>query len=69
MRKYLIIYEKSPRNYAAYCPDLPGCVATGKTRKAVERNMKEAIEFHLEGFRRLPPPPIPTATGYLTVKA
>jgi predicted RNase H-like HicB family nuclease len=46
MRKYLVIDEKAPRNYSAYCPDLPGCIAVGRTRRQVEKNMKEAIRFH-----------------------
>ncbi len=49
--KYAVIFEKSPRNYAAYVPDLPGCVATGKTPDEVERNIREAIAFHLDGLR------------------
>ena len=51
MSKYLVVYENSGRNYSAFCPDLPGCIATGATKKAVERNIKEAIAFHLEGLR------------------
>jgi len=48
---YLVVIEKAKSNYAAYSPDLPGCVATGDTVAEVERNMREAIEFHLEGMR------------------
>jgi len=51
MNKYLIVIEKAKRGYSAYSPDLQGCVATGGTRKIVERRMKEAIDFHLEGLR------------------
>jgi predicted RNase H-like HicB family nuclease len=51
MRKYLIVIEKAQSNFAAYSPDLPGCVATGETRDEVHANMREAIEFHLEGMR------------------
>ena len=56
--KYAVVFEKSPRNYAAYVPDLPGCVATGKTRSEVERMIREAIEFHLDGMKeeKLPIP-------------
>ncbi|HLC17361.1 MAG TPA: type II toxin-antitoxin system HicB family antitoxin, partial [Thermodesulfovibrionia bacterium] len=43
--------ERADKNYAAYSPDLPGCVATGKTVEEVEKNIQEAIEFHLEGMR------------------
>ena len=51
MSRYLIVIEKAGRNYSAFCPDLPGCIASGKTKKAVEKNMTEAIEFHLEGLK------------------
>ena len=49
MTEYLIIIEKAENNYAAYCPDLPGVIATGPTKKDTLELMKEAIEFHLEG--------------------
>ena len=51
MSKYLIIIEKTGTGYSAYSPDLPGCVATGKTREETESEMKDAIEFHIEGLR------------------
>ena len=51
MRRYLIVIERGRNNYSAYSPDLPGCVATGKTREEVERNMHEAIQLHLEGLK------------------
>jgi len=51
MKKYLIVIEETSTGYSAYSPDLPGCVFTGGTREEVERNMREAIEFHLEGMR------------------
>lgn len=50
--KYLIIIEKCNTGYSAYSPDLPGCVSTGANREEVEQNMREAIEFHLEGLRK-----------------
>lgn len=50
MYKFLIIVEKAGNNYSAYAPDLPGCVATGKTREEAEENMIEAIEFHIQGL-------------------
>ena len=50
MRQYVVIYEKAPKNWSAYVPDLPGCISTGETRSDVERNIKEAIEFHIEGL-------------------
>ena len=49
--RYLIVIEKTGTGYSAYSPDLDGCVATGATRKQVERAMREAIEFHLDGLR------------------
>ena len=49
--KILIIVEKTETGYSAYSPDLPGCAATGSTREEVEREMQEAIEFHVEGMR------------------
>ena len=49
--KYAVVIEKARNNYSAYIPDLPGCVATGKTRTEVARQIREAIAFHLEGLR------------------
>ncbi|HXH48394.1 MAG TPA: type II toxin-antitoxin system HicB family antitoxin [Terriglobia bacterium] len=51
MKRFLIDIEETGTGYAAYSPDFPGCVSTGHTRDEVERNMREAIEFHLEGMR------------------
>ena len=50
MKEYTVIYERGKRNWSAYVPDLPGCIATGKTRRDVESLMREAIEFHIEGL-------------------
>ena len=49
--KYAVVYEKAPSNFSTYVPDMPGCVATGATRKEVKRNIREAIVFHIEGRR------------------
>lgn len=49
--RYAIVIENAGSNYSAYVPDLPGCVATGGTVEEVEREIREAIEFHLEGLR------------------
>jgi predicted RNase H-like HicB family nuclease len=58
--KYTVIYEKGPTSWGAYVPDLPGVIAVGDTRDEVERMIREAIEFHLEGMRdegmSIPPP-------------
>ena len=69
--KYAVVFEKSPRNYAAYVPDLPGCVATGKTRREVEQRIREAIEFHLDGMRieKLPIPKPSTWAELIEVSA
>jgi predicted RNase H-like HicB family nuclease len=50
MYHFLIIIEQGSNNYSAYAPDLPGCIATGKTLDEVQKNMKEAIEMHLRGM-------------------
>jgi predicted RNase H-like HicB family nuclease len=49
--QYLVIYEQAPNNWAAYSPDVPGCVATAKTRKEIDKRFREALTFHLEGLR------------------
>lgn len=51
MYKYTIIIEKVEGNFSAYCPDLPGCIATGRTEEETVQRMKEAIEFHIEALR------------------
>ena len=50
--KYAVVIEKAQSNYSAYVPDLPGCVATGTTIEEVEKEIREAIEFHIEGMRQ-----------------
>lgn len=71
MRKYLIVVEPTKTGFSAFCPDLPGCVATGKTKSGVLRSMKAAINFHLEGMKdeglRIPAPK--SSSTYLEVKA
>lgn len=49
--KYLIVIEQTSSGYSAYSPDLPGCVATAGTEGEVQREMKDAIAFHLDGLR------------------
>ena len=71
MKKYLIIVEKTDTGYSAFSPDVPGCGSTGETKAEVERNIQEAIEFHLEGLR-LEGYPIPepsTYSSYIDVAA
>lgn len=50
MKTYAVLYERGERNWSAYVPDLPGCVATGKTRDETEQRIREAIAFHIEGL-------------------
>lgn len=58
--RYAVVIEKAEKNYSAYVPDLPGCVATGTTVAEAEAQIREAIEFHIEGLREdglsIPPP-------------
>ena len=58
--KFTVIYEKGPTSWGAYVPDLPGVIAVGDSRDEVERLIREAVEFHLEGMREegisVPPP-------------
>lgn len=48
--KYLVVIEETKTGFSAYSPDMDGCVATGSTKEEVEKNMREAMEFHLEGL-------------------
>jgi len=65
MFRYSIVIEKANGNYSAYCPDLPGCVATGASVQETTVRIKEAIEFHIEGLKAegldVPPPATTTA--------
>jgi len=69
MKRFLVIIEKAARNYSAYSPDLPGCVATGKTKEQAARNMHKAIEIHLDGLREdgLPIPRSHSSAEYMAV--
>jgi predicted RNase H-like HicB family nuclease len=70
-KRYAVVIEKGEGNYGAYVPDLPGCVATGTTIEEVEREIQEAIEFHLEGMRAdgLPIPEPSSAVKYIEIAA
>ena len=50
MYRFLVVIEHAKKNYSAYSPDLPGCVATGKTVKEAEKNMHEALKMHVQGL-------------------
>ncbi len=69
--RYAIVIEKAGGNFSAYVPDLPGCVATGATIEDVEREIREAIEFHLSGMREdgTPIPPPSSRVEYVEVAA
>lgn len=71
MKRYLIIIEQDPTGCSAYSPDLPGCVATGDSPAEVERNMREAIAFHLDGLRAdgQPAPEPSSIAAYVEVAA
>jgi predicted RNase H-like HicB family nuclease len=62
--KYAIVIEQAEGNYSAYVPDLPGCVATGSNVEEVEQQIREAIEFHLEGMRE-DGDPIPAPSSHV----
>ena len=65
LMRYTIVIERSPRNYAAYVPDLPGCIATGASEAEVVREICSAIRLHIESLREhheLVPPPRCSAT-------
>jgi len=55
-QKYAVIFEQAASNWAAYVPDLPGCITTGKTLEETERNMREAIQGHLQTLREFGEP-------------
>lgn len=69
--RYAIVIEKAEGNFSAYVPDLPGCVATGGTIEEVEFQIREAIEFHLEGMREdgTPIPPPASRIEYVDIAA
>ena len=69
--RYAIVVEKAENNYSAYVPDLPGCVATGFTVEETEREIREAIGFHIEGLIEdgLPIPQPASIVEYLEIVA
>ena len=60
-RRYLVVYESGPGNLSGFAPDVPGCASTGASVDELRRNLREALEFHLEGLM-LDGQPIPLAT-------
>jgi len=71
MKRYAVVIEKAASNYAAYVPDLPGCVATGATVEETERLLREAISLHLDGMQEdgLPIPEPSSLVEYVEVRA
>jgi len=69
--RYAIVIEKAENNYAAYVPDLPGCVATGKTIEETEQEIRDAIDLHLRGMREdgLPIPEPSSSVDYVEIAA
>jgi predicted RNase H-like HicB family nuclease len=67
--RYAIVLERGPVSYGAYVPDLPGCVAAGKTRDEALRLIREAIEFHIEGLAAegLPIPKASSTAEYVEI--
>jgi predicted RNase H-like HicB family nuclease len=65
--RYAVVIEKAGANYSAYVPDLPGCVATGMTVTETEREIAEAIRFHVDGLREdgLPVPEAQSRVEYV----
>jgi predicted RNase H-like HicB family nuclease len=70
LEKFLIVIEQATGNYSAYCPDLPGCVATCKTSEEVKQRMAEAIKMHLEGMREdnIPIPAMKSQSEYISLE-
>lgn len=65
--RYAVVIEPAGNNFSAYVPDLPGCIATGATVAEVEREIREAIRFHLDGLREdgLPIPAAASRAAYI----
>ena len=70
MEQFLIVIEQATGNFSAYCPDLPGCIATGKTIEEVKQRMAEAIKMHLEGMREdnIPIPAVKSKAEYISLE-
>lgn len=71
MKRFLIVIEKTKSGFSAYSPDVPGCIATASSRSAVEKRIREAIQFHIEGLRQegYPIPKSNSFTSFVDVPA
>ncbi|MGO9454262.1 MAG: type II toxin-antitoxin system HicB family antitoxin [Candidatus Binataceae bacterium] len=69
--RYAVVIEHGERNLSAYVPDLPGCIATGRTQEELIEHIREAIQLHLEGLREegLPIPAASSECDYVEVEA
>ena len=69
--RYAVVIESCASNYSAYVPDLPGCIATGDSLEEAGQNIREAIQFHLDGMRDdgMPAPAPSTRVEYVEVVA
>jgi predicted RNase H-like HicB family nuclease len=65
--KYAVVIEEAGRNFSAYVPDLPGCVATGASVEEAQAEIRKAIAFHIEGLLEdgLPVPPSKSVLAYV----
>lgn len=68
MKKFPVLFEKSSTGYGAYAPDLPGCVATGRTLEETRTRMAKAMEMHLSAMRE-DGDPIPEPSHFELVAA
>ena len=50
-RSYAVVIRRMERNYSADCPDVRGCVATGRTIDETLRRMRSALSMHIRGLR------------------
>jgi predicted RNase H-like HicB family nuclease len=68
--KYLVVIEKVNDNFSAYLPDIPGCIATGKTKEEARQNILEALALHLEGLKEdgLPVPEPASEADYVVAQ-
>jgi predicted RNase H-like HicB family nuclease len=66
--RYAVVIERAGANFSAYVPDLPGCVATGATLAELQREIRAAVRFHIEGLKQDGTPiPEPSAVAdYIT---
>jgi predicted RNase H-like HicB family nuclease len=60
--RFAVAFEKAESNWAAYVPDLPGCITTGSTLQETKHNIREAIELHLDAMLEAGEPiPVPSS--------